>query len=67
MCASCLVSALQSARDRGMNMGMGPGEGPLCPVCRAVLKGWDWKGGGVIGLEVKVQGKDAGPSSTVGV
>ena len=25
-----------------------------CPVCRAVIPGWDGKGGGVIGLSMRV-------------
>lgn len=53
LCASCLVESISSARERA---GGGPGSPAHCPLCRAVLKGWDGKGGGVIGLEVKLGG-----------
>ena len=55
LCASCLWDSARSARVRELD---GP---PLlganlsrCPVCREVLKGWDWKGGGITALEMKV-------------
>ncbi|KAF9513528.1 hypothetical protein BS47DRAFT_1344174 [Hydnum rufescens UP504] len=52
LCASCLFGALRSARDRATS----PSDvnTARCPVCRAVLRGWDWRGGGIIGIEAKV-------------
>ena len=38
----------------GIVAGVG-GDAARCPVCRAVLKGWDGRGGGVIGLKVKTK------------
>jgi hypothetical protein len=60
MCGQCLFSAVKAAKQRHFRLyGRGPGpdgEGKLsrCPVCRAVMKGWDGKGGGVIGLKLKL-------------
>ncbi|KAF5345992.1 hypothetical protein D9758_013860 [Tetrapyrgos nigripes] len=51
-CGSCLFSAVKSTMRRGMGM-MGGEGGPRCPVCRAVIPGWDGKGGGVIGLKMQ--------------
>lgn len=36
-------------------MGMSNDEPNLarCPVCRAVIEGWDGKGGGVVGIKVR--------------
>ena len=53
MCGSCLWAALRSARDRALASGRNPNEA-RCPVCRAIIVEWDWKGTGVIGLETKV-------------
>ncbi|KAF8335963.1 uncharacterized protein EI90DRAFT_2832065, partial [Cantharellus anzutake] len=53
LCASCLWDSVRSARVRELD-GPAPGtNNARCPVCREDLKGWDWKGGGVIGLEMK--------------
>ena len=54
LCGSCLFGAIRSARDRATNTS--DANIARCPVCRAVLRGWDWKGGGVIGIEAKVLG-----------
>jgi hypothetical protein len=62
LCANCLFSSVKAARERHVRMygrGAGPdGEGKVsrCPVCRAVIKGWDGKGGGVIGLKMEMKG-----------
>lgn len=55
MCGSCLFSAIETAMQRARMNGYG-GEAleARCPVCRAKLEQWDGRGGGVIGLEVKV-------------
>ena len=62
MCAQCLFSSVRAARERHVRLyGRGPGpdgEGKVsrCPVCRAIMKGWDGKGGGVIGLRMEMKG-----------
>ncbi|KAG9031482.1 hypothetical protein FS837_002976 [Tulasnella sp. UAMH 9824] len=55
MCGSCLFSAIETATQRARMNGYG-GEAleARCPVCRAKLERWDGRGGGVIGLEMKV-------------
>ena len=49
---------------RGLRMGgidgtgggaMTPPDAARCPVCRAVLKGWDGRGSGVTGLKLKTK------------
>lgn len=54
-CGACLFTAVKSTLQRGafMGGGMGPGNLPRCPVCRAPIPGWDGTGGGVIGLRPK--------------
>jgi len=56
LCASCLWDSVRSARARELDapplLGVNASR---CPVCREILKGWDWKGGGIIGLEMKVK------------
>ncbi|KZT39978.1 hypothetical protein SISSUDRAFT_554488 [Sistotremastrum suecicum HHB10207 ss-3] len=49
MCGECLFTAVKTTLARAT----GPiyENVPRCPVCRAELKGWDGKGGGVIGLK----------------
>lgn len=51
-CGVCLFTAVKSTLQRGAFMGEGMGRGnlPRCPVCRAPIPGWDGTGGGVIGL-----------------
>ncbi|KIK56202.1 hypothetical protein GYMLUDRAFT_76307 [Collybiopsis luxurians FD-317 M1] len=51
-CGSCLFTAIKTAQRRENRFGGGAKEdgGPRCPVCRAIIPGWDGKGGGVIGL-----------------
>lgn len=64
MCATCLFSSVRAARERHVRLygrGVGPdGEGKVsrCPVCRAVMKGWDGKGNGVIGLKLEMKRKN---------
>jgi hypothetical protein len=61
MCGPCLFSAVKTAKERHVRIhgsGAGPdGEGKKyrCPVCRAEMKKWDGKGGGVIGLKLKLE------------
>lgn len=55
-CGSCLFTAVKTTLQRGANMGMAIGVGEnvaRCPVCRAIIPGWDGKGGGVIGIKVR--------------
>ena len=52
LCASCLFGAVRSARDRATSTS--DANTARCPVCRAVLRGWDWKGGGIVAIEAKV-------------
>ncbi|KDQ19296.1 hypothetical protein BOTBODRAFT_170411 [Botryobasidium botryosum FD-172 SS1] len=49
LCGECLFTAVSSAQARQP----GPAGAARCPVCRAILEGWDGRGGGVIGLEVR--------------
>ncbi|KXN91757.1 E3 ubiquitin-protein ligase complex slx8-rfp subunit slx8 [Leucoagaricus sp. SymC.cos] len=49
-------ATLTPCGHRSANMGMAVGVGEnvaRCPVCRAIIPGWDGKGGGVIGLKVR--------------
>jgi len=56
MCASCLFGAVRAARARALESARPQeAETACCPVCRAVLSGWDGRGGGVIGLEIKAK------------
>ncbi|PVF96920.1 hypothetical protein CPB86DRAFT_735786 [Serendipita vermifera] len=57
MCASCLFSSVRAAKQRFVThpFESGPNarnerKNARCPVCRAIMKGWDGKGAGVIGL-----------------
>ncbi|KAK7442501.1 hypothetical protein VKT23_016099 [Stygiomarasmius scandens] len=52
-CGACLFSAVKSTIKRAGPLGVGPDGGPRCPVCRAIIPGWDGKGGGVIGLKMQ--------------
>lgn len=52
MCGECLFSAVRAARVRNMESGQDASK-TLCPVCRELLKGWDWRREGVIPQEVK--------------
>ncbi|KAG8941380.1 hypothetical protein FRC03_004593 [Tulasnella sp. 419] len=56
MCGSCLFASIKAAQQRSRGMGFGPNaaEEAKCPVCRAIIPGWDGKGAGVVGLEMKV-------------
>ncbi|KAF5381896.1 hypothetical protein D9757_007597 [Collybiopsis confluens] len=50
-CGSCLFTAVKTALRRENRLGGAKDDGgPRCPVCRAIIPGWDGKGGGVIGL-----------------
>lgn len=56
-CGSCLFTAVRTTLQRGAVMGVAVNTGenvPRCPVCRAVIRHWDGRGGGVIGLKVKI-------------
>jgi len=55
MCGSCLFASVRTSLTRARNLGMG-GDAlqAKCPVCRNQLKGWDGRGGGVIGLRPKL-------------
>ena len=56
MCGSCLFGSVRAARTRALDSGrQQEADKAYCPVCRAVLAGWDGRGGGVIGLEIKVK------------
>lgn len=57
-CGSCLFTAIKTTLHRGASMGIAINTGenvPRCPVCRAVIRCWDGRGGGVIGLKVRIQ------------
>lgn len=49
LCGECLFEAVSTSQARQL----GPRPEAQCPVCRATLEGWDGKGGGVIGLEIR--------------
>ncbi|KIY42988.1 hypothetical protein FISHEDRAFT_63022 [Fistulina hepatica ATCC 64428] len=49
-CGSCLFTAVKTTMRRNANV-MQPVQ-TQCPVCRAVIPGWNGRGGGVIGLKV---------------
>lgn len=56
MCGSCLFGSVRAARARALESARPQeAEKAYCPVCRAVLAGWDGRGGGVIGLEIKAK------------
>ena len=56
MCGSCLFGAVRAARARALESARPQeAEKAYCPVCRAVLSGWDGRGGGVIGLEIRAK------------
>jgi len=58
MCGSCLFGAVRAARTRVINMGRArEADKAYCPVCRTLLAGWDGRGRGVIGLEVKTKAR----------
>ncbi|KAH8118187.1 hypothetical protein DFH11DRAFT_1572877 [Phellopilus nigrolimitatus] len=50
-CGECLFTAVRTALERGATMMTREPIVARCPVCRATLKGWDGRGGGVIGLK----------------
>jgi hypothetical protein len=57
MCAPCLFSSVRAAKQRFVTHPFESGPNARserkiarCPVCRAIMKGWDGKGAGVIGL-----------------
>ncbi|KAI0032911.1 hypothetical protein K488DRAFT_48758 [Vararia minispora EC-137] len=55
MCGECLFSAVSAAVARtGVSVLISDLRFHRCPVCRAVIPGWDGRGGGVIGLKPKV-------------
>ncbi|KDQ58953.1 hypothetical protein JAAARDRAFT_192520 [Jaapia argillacea MUCL 33604] len=49
-CGECLFTAVKTTMRRSANMMVAEPIVARCPVCRAVLGGWDGKGGGVVGL-----------------
>ncbi|KLO17379.1 hypothetical protein SCHPADRAFT_821578 [Schizopora paradoxa] len=53
-CGECLFTAVRSALQRAATQATREPVQPRCPVCRAVLKNWDGKGRGVIGLKPRV-------------
>jgi hypothetical protein len=56
ICGSCLFGSVRAARARALESARPQeAEKAYCPVCRAVLAGWDGRGGGVIGLEIKAK------------
>ncbi|TRM64639.1 hypothetical protein BD626DRAFT_400551 [Schizophyllum amplum] len=50
-CGSCLFTAVKTAMIRSAHTP--EGLEARCPVCRAVIPGWDGYGGGVIGLKLR--------------
>lgn len=57
-CGSCLFTTVKITLQRGADMGVPINTGenvPRCPVCRAVIKYWDGRGGGVIGLKIRIR------------
>ncbi|KAH8094489.1 hypothetical protein BXZ70DRAFT_947675 [Cristinia sonorae] len=52
-CGECLFTAVKTTIQRSVYHGPASSNAK-CPVCRAPIPGWDGKGGGVIGLKVKV-------------
>ncbi|KAF7329148.1 E3 ubiquitin-protein ligase complex slx8-rfp subunit slx8 [Mycena kentingensis (nom. inval.)] len=50
-CGSCLFTAIKSMIRRGAATAYAEPAEARCPVCRAVIPGWDGRGGGVIGLQ----------------
>ncbi|KAF8310773.1 hypothetical protein DL93DRAFT_1570798 [Clavulina sp. PMI_390] len=54
LCGECLHDSLRAAQSRSRAAAdMAEAAISRCPVCRAVLKDWDWKGKGVIPLELQ--------------
>ncbi|PPQ79045.1 hypothetical protein CVT25_002354 [Psilocybe cyanescens] len=51
-CGACLFAALKTTMQRATTTYPGVPEA-RCPVCRAIIPGWDGKGGGVIGLKAR--------------
>ncbi|KAJ3743007.1 hypothetical protein DFH05DRAFT_1370263, partial [Lentinula detonsa] len=50
-CGPCLFTAVKTAlRWETMMMGgaIRDEDGPRCPICRALIQGWDGKGGGLV-------------------
>ncbi|KAI0791220.1 hypothetical protein C8Q75DRAFT_715583 [Abortiporus biennis] len=54
LCGECLFTAVKAGIQRGALHGPAS-EMAKCPVCRAIIPGWDGKGGGVIGLKPRVK------------
>ncbi|KAJ3517590.1 hypothetical protein NLJ89_g399 [Agrocybe chaxingu] len=53
-CGACLFTAVKTTIQRATLSTVGPGASDArCPVCRAIITGWDGKGGGVIGLKAR--------------
>ncbi|TDL25546.1 hypothetical protein BD410DRAFT_717576 [Rickenella mellea] len=52
-CGECLFTAVRTTLHRAIAHASPEPPLPRCPVCRAELKGWDGRGGGVIGLKVR--------------
>ncbi|KAF9484258.1 hypothetical protein BDN70DRAFT_798072, partial [Pholiota conissans] len=53
-CGACLFAAVKTTLQRATyGMARPPLSEARCPVCRAIIPGWDGKGGGVIGLKVR--------------
>ncbi|THH07368.1 hypothetical protein EW145_g3418 [Phellinidium pouzarii] len=54
-CGECLFTAVRAALSRIQTMMMmREAPVPRCPVCRAILKDWDGRGGGVIALKPRI-------------
>ncbi|EDR04092.1 uncharacterized protein LACBIDRAFT_330927 [Laccaria bicolor S238N-H82] len=52
-CGACLFTAVKTTMHRGAMMPTGEPNVARCPVCRAEIKGWDGRGGGVIGIKAR--------------
>ncbi|KIK05939.1 hypothetical protein K443DRAFT_130181 [Laccaria amethystina LaAM-08-1] len=52
-CGACLFTAVKTTMKRGAMMPTGEPNVARCPVCRAEIKGWDGRGGGVIGIKAR--------------
>ncbi|KZV97654.1 hypothetical protein EXIGLDRAFT_730047 [Exidia glandulosa HHB12029] len=53
LCGECLMLAVHGGIQRGRLAPQGAAEAQ-CPVCRARIDGWDGRGGGIIGLALRV-------------